>query len=411
MEKSIMGNLTDHEIQEMINQTEERMKENDHTLQNVSGTNSIYKKELATRNLLVVGCGDGGCNIASQIHEAVPETIVIAYNTSAKAMDKIYADIRILPTKEDGSGKVRTYSQDIFKKGSYNFLLKSVKEMVEKMSNLEYILVTSTTDGGTGGGVSPMVAKLIHDNVDIPVIMIGVYPSLKEDKTSMYNAIAWQSEIEKIGIPYMVLDNNAIDDTKTLVHSRVNETVAHAAEIINGKLYGETNISAIDNRDMLMLLNQIGGRISIYMTQDRPVLGTNLDDFLMDLIQNKCPEMIGPDHSRGIGLFLKGPADLIESTDTSLTKFKQQYGDVTAQYVHLEISNEVCISLVCTGSVAPHKRLAMMRQRYDDIQRMEDAAKAQNSTSSLMDGMGNPLGSTKTTKRESDELDLSALDL
>ena len=82
------------------------------------------------RNFLVIGCGDGGCNIASLIKTQIPMTKVIAYNTSERAMNNLTTDINIIPLKtdeeagkdektEDGSGKDRGLSQSIFKRGSY----------------------------------------------------------------------------------------------------------------------------------------------------------------------------------------------------------------------------------------------------------------------------------------------------
>src|SRR5699024_12644982 len=59
---------------------------------------SPLKKRLSeivpttTRKLIVVGCGDGGCNIASAIANRIPdETFTIAYNTSDRNIQKITA--------------------------------------------------------------------------------------------------------------------------------------------------------------------------------------------------------------------------------------------------------------------------------------------------------------------------------
>ena len=39
------------------------------------------------RNLMIIGCGDGGSMIASEIRQRIPETYCICYNTSTRAMD------------------------------------------------------------------------------------------------------------------------------------------------------------------------------------------------------------------------------------------------------------------------------------------------------------------------------------
>src|SRR5574344_1354840 len=138
-------------------------------------TQTTIDPETVSRNLLVIGCGDGGCNIASAIRDRISDVSVIAFNTSSRGMDNIHADVKLIPAEEDGSGKFRDYSQDVFKSGAYNKLFTHVQKYVAETKNLQYIIVTTTCDGGTGSGVSPMVARFISDNFDTPVIIVGVY--------------------------------------------------------------------------------------------------------------------------------------------------------------------------------------------------------------------------------------------
>lgn len=362
------------------------------------------------RNLMVIGCGDGGCNIASEIRSKVPDVFCIAYNTSKRAMDMLSADIRIIPTKEDGSGKIREYSQDVFKNGAYKHLLQNVTDRLDK-EPVDYIIVTTTCDGGTGGGVSPMVAKFISDNVDCPVIIMGVYPALSEDATAQYNAMNWQKDVEKTGLPYIILDNNSTDtQSKVVIHHTVNEYAVKVVEIISGVHFGETNISAIDNRDMYMLLQHVGGRISVYGKPGRPTVSQSIDDYLISMIDTWA--ILKPEGVKGIGIFIKSSKDVIAKTDTSLSKFRSIYGDAAIQYVHLEecdSSDPGYIALVCTGCDEDLGRIMMMRDRYNDIQ--ANAKKKSSMIGDMIDGMDSPLGSVRKEKRtQRQQPDLSALE-
>ena len=209
---------------------------------------------LTTRKLLLVGCGDGGCNIAADIAARIPNEVhFIAYNTSTRGMANIDADKLILPRDEDGAGKVREFSKDVFKKNSYKILLDSVINAVNNEGEFAYIIVCTTTDGGTGSGISPMTAKLINDNVELPVIVLGVYPSKNEDPTAQFNALQWQTEMNKVGVPYFVLDNDKPDtDNVVDAHEAVNSYAATLMSLLAGKEFGNSDISMIDNR------NQIG---------------------------------------------------------------------------------------------------------------------------------------------------------
>lgn len=398
-ENPIRNELTDAEMRAVID------KSNKAT---AAPANVAALSKKTARNILVIGCGDGGCNIASIIHQTLEDSRVIAYNTSMRAMENISADIKILTSEEDGTGKSREYSQDVFRAGSYKHMLDSVKKLAEQMNGLEYIVVTTTCDGGTGGGVSPMLAKFIADNMNIPVIIVGVYPSMQEDLTAQYNTMRWQQDVEKTGIPYMVFDNDMVKmPSRNDVHSTVNSAVATAMYILTGEPFGDTNISSIDNRDMYMLLSHMGGRIAIYGGPDRPAANQTLDDYLIELTK-KFPEP-APCGVSGVGLFVKGPADFINRMDTSLEKFMGTYGVVAAKYVHVEESEDVYIGLVCARCDEASDRLYMIRQRYDEIRRAMQ--NRQSTINAVLEGVDSPLGavSRKVITKNAAEPDLSAL--
>ena len=385
------------------------------TMKNNGAVDAKPVDKIRTRNInrtvLVVGTGDGGCNIASAIRKAVKTSFAVTYNTSDRGMDAITTDEMIIPDAEDGSGKARSYSQEIFKKRPFQNVLNSVNNIIEK-HDVDYILVTSTTDGGTGGGVSPMVAKLLHDNTGVPVIIIGVYPSTDEDAMSQYNALQWQSEVGKTGLPYMLFDNTDKEypgaSRKLMMHSRVNQDIVDAVKVLVGEPYGESNISQIDNRDMFMLLNHLGNRIVVAQSTTKPTINQTLDDYFMGVIASTSFHELPPSDIRGIGLFVKAPKQYLESMSTALPKIRSTYGEPMLQYVHMEEANDYYLSLVMTGCSDPAERLLLMRNRYEDVK-----AGMKNSSFSLSeatDGMDNLVGKAEKPKKPA-TLDLSALDL
>lgn len=393
-------NLNDDQIKELINKAK-----NDRNVR-LSLADGIHS--TVTRNFIIVGTGDGGCNIAQAIMNACPDVFFIAYNTSTRGMTKLNPDMVVTPEEEDGSGKVRSYSKEVFcsTNGYAQQLLQKVTAICEKAENIEYILVTTTVDGGTGGGVSPMIAKFLSDNMDIPVILLGVYPSLTEDATAMYNALQWQSEVEKTGCPYIILDNNDSELTSKLqIHKKVNDQAAQIVKILSGAMFGSTNISTIDNRDMYMLLKHVGGRICIYGQAGKPSIGKTLDDYLIDMIQTT--NLPAPNEVEGIGLFLKGPENFVKNADTSLSKICATYGDAAVRYFHLEISDDPYVAIVMSGCSEPADRLWVMKQRYDEI--MNNSKKSASSIGDIMMDMNNPL--TKPIKKTPPKnMDMSALD-
>ena len=391
--------FTEQEMMDFVQQDNAPREEKTETVKKVKEDNNI-------RNLLVVGCGDGGCNIASDIGKAVSDSYIIAYNTSERTMADIQADIRILADGEDGSGKVRSFSKDIFKRNSYKYLLDNVKKALSE-TEYEYLLVCTTTDGGTGSGMSPMAAKMLADNVEIPVIIIGVYPSLEDDATAQFNAMQWQVEVTKIGLPYFIFDNHQEGMSKKETHKMVNNYISNCMRLISGNLYGNHVVSIIDNRDMYMLLQHIGGRIVAGVSTLRPATNQTLDDYIENMIQNDCQPL--PANIGGIGVFLKGPKEIIDRLDPNISKIRARYGYAAVHYFHIEYANDIRISYIFSGNDEPENRLFLMKDRYDYIMNNQ---KSKSVFSDMMsEQMFNPLGNVNAAKKVSDELNLSALDI
>lgn len=393
----------DSEIMNMINDSEK------------SNTSNPFAEQTddndGHRNLLVIGCGDGGCNIASAIGQEIPDSLIIAYNTSVRNMNSIRADIKLVPEKEDGSGKSRDYSKEVFKY-AHNDLLNAVKKILEG-TEIEYIIVTTTTDGGTGSGMSPIAAKLIADNVDVPVVIIGVYPSVENDAMAQYNTLSWQKEVTKTGLPYMLFDNNELLKTGMsvrLTHQKVNSYIVNCMKLISGMLYGNDAVMTVDNRDFFMLIQHIGKRINIATSTLKPTVNQTLDQYVDDMVRNSLQPL--PANVGGIAIFLRGNEEMLGKMDVSLPEFRAKYGDAAVHYSHIEVdSDAVQISILTSGSSEPVDRVYEVRDRYDDI--MNNQNKLDDVAESMLDNMVNPLGGAvkKKESNPSSGLDLSAFDL
>jgi len=408
-----MAKLTDEEMMKMMESADNAVTgEGPATMTE----NNDGIAPLTVRKLMIIGCGDGGCNIATAIARKIPdETFVIAYNTSKRNVNEIVCDMKVYVTSDadekivDGSGKSRAYSKDAFKLNAYKNLLETVNIGLEKMPDISYIIVCTTTDGGTGSGSSPMVAKLLSDNIDVPVLLMGVYPSMDEDAIAQYNALEWQSEVERIGVPYFVLDNNQHGMEKPKVHAAVNNQGAMIASLLAGREFGNSSISIIDNRNLYMLLVQMGGRLVAAIDDARPSSGQTLDDYVMAMLQkNYQPE---PSNVKGIGVFIKGSQELLDKMDTSIPEVQKKYGNAVLRFAHIENSDSVEIAVLLTGCSEAAPRLLEMKNRYDDI--VHAQKEAASVIGDVMSGMKNLLGDPRSSKRrgEAKEPDISALDL
>ena len=414
--KESTSRLTDDEIVHMVKE-----KPGESML-----ANTPLKKRLSeivpttTRKLIVVGCGDGGCNIASAIANRIPdETFTIAYNTSDRNIQKITADTRIVATLEkdeeeesmltkpvDGAGRVRDYSQDLFRDpDTHRNLFKTIYEQLPA----DYILVCGTCGGGTGSGTGPLLASLLRSNLDVPVIMLGVFPSTSEDATSQYNSIDWMSEVIQEGVPYIILDNNVEGTPMSTqrVHEKVNQMAADIAALLAGTEYGNSTISIIDNRNLYMLLQELGGRIVVGISSTRPTSGQTLDDYILNMLKNNYqPE---PSNVRGIGVFVKGPKEMLDRMDTSIPKVQETYGYGVLNFAHIEESQDVKIAILLTGCSEPVERMVQIKNRHDDVLRSQQ--EAETVAVEMATSIANPLKNFTKKKGTKKTLNMDSLNL
>lgn len=379
---------------------------------------------MKRRRLLVIGCGDGGTVISAKIKHDIPDTITICYNTSKGIMDKhgINPDIVITPEEQDGSGKSRKLSKNIFKESElYLQILDNVQRLEQEHPDIAMVVVVSSTDGGTGSGMSPMLTQLLRDNTQVPALLIGIYPSVSEGATSQYNMLSWQHEVTAVDAPYMIFDNEIPGVvSKTMVHTYINQYIADMLKVVTGDYYSPSTISSIDTMDLYTMLFGIGSRTMIVTSDKKPSTNQSLDDYLIDLIEHSYQP--APNYVTAMGLFVKGPASMLEKIDTSLQKVSQMYGGEDRNYLHIEESDDVQISLILSGMLEPTDRVSIAADRYKDIQaREEKREKMKSSASLLMEDMDDPsdrLIPTSVKRNHSENVEkvgnhfnMSALDL
>jgi len=396
--------MTSDDIKKRLGENLKRIRKEQNLTQFQLADLQTKIEAATTRKLVIVGCGDGGCKIATEISNHCGDDVcVVAYNTTTRTMEEMKASYKVLPKGLDGHGKQRGDSKEAFKNPAHaihTVLLNHVKEAIRSLGDVGYILVTSTTDGGTGSGVSPMVAKLLADETDIPTILLGVYPSADEDATAQFNAVQWQQEVEKIQVPHILLDNNTVGNNDA-GHQIINTYAARIASLIAGREFGNTTISIIDDRNLSMLLNRIGDRMVIAVEDVRPTSQQSLDDCVADLI-DRCHQP-APGGVRGIGVFVKGPMELLNRMDTSLPGIQAKYGSAVLKFAHLEESSETRIAVILSGCFEATDRIAMMRAKWDDV--MAGQRRHESTVNDVISGMTNPLDGT--ARRSS----VNALDL
>lgn len=326
------------------------------------GEVKAQKVDKTKRSITVLGVGDGGSKIASDIKNGI-DVESISFNTSSRNTDLFNMDVTITIENHDGSGKDRKAARETLTDGILN-------KLIDKVNNIksDVVLVTQTTGGGTGCGTGPKITATLADNLyseKVPVIAIGVYPKL-DDSVSIYNTIEWQKDIEKAEVPYMVFNNNAWNGSVINTHFMVNKGIMKTVKVISGDVFKSSDISSMDSEDLLKVIST-PGRMTIMYTPVLPPLGMCLGEYIIDMVEESLQEE--PDHPKCMALMVKGPKRLIEGMDISLALLKAKYGEPIIGFIHIEEDEEESnIAFITSGNGAPVKALGLLKRKYEEVE-------------------------------------------
>ena len=363
----------------------------------VKGNPDREKLQSFKRSITVLGLGDGGCKVSSDIGTALADTFTLGFNLSKRNDELFNLDKFISADSQDGSGKDRNFAKEIV--STPKVMNTIVQETLSKRSDI--FITAQSTGGGTGCGSGPKVAATLADTLsngsvtedrNKPVIVIGMFPKLSDDSVSIYNSLQWQSEVEKIQLPYMVFNNAKVAGSLSTTHDTVNEEIVSAVRILSGATFEKTDINSMDSKDFINLINR-AGRLNVYYTTRRPKQNEQMDDFIINLIAQSTQEL--PLYPEAYALLVKGPKELIENLDDDLSAISAKYGEPTFKYKHIEEGDSVEIAFITAGSSIPKTAIDKLKTRYDEI----TYARSKQETIKNEHKVDNPFGETKKIDR------------
>ena len=211
-------------------------------------------------NYGIIGAGNCGGQIVNLAAETM-KVDGIAINTSDQDLSEVKSETvkTYLIGDKKGAGQNRLTAKKSLK--------NDIREITESddfkkfVSGLELIYIVSSTGGGTGSGISPILYHLISQMTKAPIILVGILPTLGEDRGVQMNTASYLDEIYN-KIPdtrYMIYDNNkAANKSSVEMLKTINEAVVHDMKVLSGYFNQATPYSSIDDKDMLSIIKPAG---------------------------------------------------------------------------------------------------------------------------------------------------------
>ena len=165
---------------------------------------SLLQKQ-STR-VKVVGCGGGGGNCVSRMKEVgIKGCEIIAINTDAQDLLYTNVDTKILVGRELTNGLGAGSNPKIGEQAAR----ESEQELRNKLKDSDMVFITCGLGGGTGTGVSPVVAEIAKKNGALTIGIVTL-PFTVEGQKRIENAQIGLEKLASIADTLIVIPNDKL---------------------------------------------------------------------------------------------------------------------------------------------------------------------------------------------------------
>lgn len=325
-------------------------------------------------NVVTIGVGNAGNQIA-ELAMTKYNVKGIAINSSAKDLLNVNSIPKIIIGDESGAGKNRDEARN-FIKHHIKKLLEQEK-FVEHITSADVIFVISSTGGGTGSGMSPVLVDILSRKFqDKKFILVEVYPPIAESVAAQQNTLDYLNEVNKFlpNVVYMAYDNNRRTDlTSPEMMKSVNEEIVDAISVLRGDYLYPTPYNSIDEKDMLRFF-ETPGRLAVYILpniKEKDFDSTSIEDTLVNVIKNVSSnvELERDKIVKRLGVITNLNEKMTGMFDTNLIKIKDFIGEPVEGYEHLYVAGQdepQRVILIASGMSVPDDRLTKIVQRIEE---------------------------------------------
>lgn len=325
--------------------------------------------------IAVVGLGNGGSQAAiAAVKKGIPAMVM---NTSEKDLDDSLIGNQIkgyLIGDGRGSGKDRDNAMALLKsggKGGIQDIFKNpyFRQIVEPA---DVVFVTFSTGGGTGSGIGPAMAKMIHQAYAHKVVIpYGILPKNAESVMAQANAIACVDDMTKVGTPYMLADLSYYEgESQEVAFKKIGEYMAETMCVIRGDYLKMSTAGMADERDMLTVISE-PGYMTINMKEnltDTMLATKSLQSYLIDEIKSSPACRIQKDGHLQYNLVITNVNSAVEDATKmgDFTELNGFIGEPKATYSNFAVDDSISdfeIFCIISGLTVPMDRFAAAKAK------------------------------------------------
>ena len=351
-------------------------------------------------NVALIGIGNCGNQIAALAkHEA--DVDVACINTSENDLAILPEDLRdcsFLIGDSQGSGKNRENAK--------KFLKSAVTKLVgdEKFKQIiadkDLIFVVSSTGGGTGSGIAPIMSSIIRqafrdeEGREKPIILIGVLPKLSEGQSTQVNTLEYLHELYDVLADdqptYMLYDNNKYaKESSSAVLQKINADIISDIKVMKLTYNTPTPFDSIDEKDMKTICFDPGRIVvaSAFNIKEKDLDEVSIEDLIINNLKiNGHAEIQRDGIVSKTGLITNLSEKLNDSFDSHLNKVRGFIGEPVEEFLHIAINKERDmpnnVALIISGLSKIDDRIDKIEDRIKEInerQKEQESTKRESS--------------------------------
>ena len=348
-------------------------------------------------NVGVIGIGNCGKQVASKAMEEL-KCDVLAINSSKNDLSTLPASVpQLCIGDERGAGKNRTEAKKFLKASMMN--LMETEDFKNFMVGKDIIFIVSSTGGGTGSGMAPVLSSIIRnafhdkDGSEKAVILVGVLPKLSEAYSTQVNTLEYLTELNKtLDDPtYMMYDNDRLSKEPThIMMERINTDIVQDIKILRGDYNFSTPFSSIDEKDMKMII-QTQGRLFISKLmniKEKDIDEKSLEELLIDQVKrNSHCEVDRNKVVARTGIITNLSENLNNQFDTHLNTVQEFVGSPVEEFEHVVINKERDIDnnifFIMAGLTSINDRIVKVNERIKEIEELQKSRAEDDALSEL----------------------------
>lgn len=326
-------------------------------------------------NVKVFGCGAAGNKAAIDLIEAgFDREDVVLINTTDRDIPEGYRKEALLVGHArkgylGGCGKERTPAKQMIML-DLNQRNIDLDSKVDENTNLA--IIVSSTEGGSGSGMTPLIAKYIKHVLGIPVICV-LFFGFNTDARGMQNSIEICQELENSYAVIGISNSKFLDDANSnriKAEKLANQEFCNIMRIITGSNIkpGSQNIDRTD----LYKLVATSGYMCVGSANIKGIKNVSMfESIVAEAIESS--KLIDPSDKsvKRVGMIFDIPASMEDNISIISQAITDAYGTPYEIFSHIQNSsnNTATVSWIASGINMPIDAIRQIADEYNNASR------------------------------------------